>query len=104
VGGEARVSTRQELGLELSGDGGLGHQTVEKSLTEQPHQRLAVPLLERMKGPVGGEAAVSDRHMEVWMPRDQIPGGGNGDHDSGPCVFAELPAHVLGQGLGTALR
>jgi len=38
------------------------------------------------------------------MPLDQVPGGGDGDDDSGPSVRTELLAHVLGDGLGGALR
>ena len=38
------------------------------------------------------------------MPLDQVSGGGNGDDDSGPAVWAEPSADVLGDGLGGALR
>jgi len=38
------------------------------------------------------------------MPLDQAPRGGDGDHDAGPRLGCELSPHVLGEGLGGALR
>jgi len=40
----------------------------------------------------------------VRVPLDQVRGGGDGDDDTGPAVRAEAPPHVLGDGLGGALR
>ena len=40
----------------------------------------------------------------MWMPLDQVPGGGDRDDDAGPSVGSEVSSHVLGESLGGALR
>ncbi len=76
----------------------------EQALAEQPHHRFTVPALEGVKGAVVGESPVGQQEVCVGMPLDQVPGGGDGDDYSGPSVRTELLAHLLGDGLGGALR
>jgi hypothetical protein len=40
----------------------------------------------------------------VGMPLNQVAARGDGDDDTGSGVGADLPAHVLGDGLGRTLR
>ena len=93
-----------ELAREVLRDRVPLDETGEQALTEQLHHRFRVPVLEGVKGAVCGEGPIRAQQVCVGMPLDKVPGGGNGDDDSGPSVRTELLAHVLGDGLGGALR
>ena len=75
----------------------------QQALTEQLHDRFAVPGLEGVEAVVAGERPVAQEEVSMWMPLDQVPGGGDRDDDAGSSVGSEVPSHVLGEGLGDAL-
>jgi hypothetical protein len=93
----------QELVGELLGDRASFDQARQKSLAEQLHDRRAVPACEGMESAIVRESAVGDEQVTVWMPLDQVSGGGDGRDDSGPSVRAGLSPHVLGYGLDGTL-
>ncbi len=74
-----------ELAPEVLGDRVALDEAGEQALAEQLHDRFGVPAPERVKGPVVAEASIRSQQVSVR--------GG-----------AELLAHVLGDGLGGALR
>jgi hypothetical protein len=85
-----------ELGCQLPRDRVFVHETREKSLTEEPHERLAVPALEALEGAIWGEAAVGHENVPVAIPLQEVTRGGDRDDDPRPDVGSELPAYVLG--------
>ena len=75
----------------------------QEALTEQFHDRFAVPGLEGVEAAVVGEGPVAQEEVSMWMPLDQVPGGGDRDDEAGPSVGSEVSSHVLGEGRGGAL-
>jgi hypothetical protein len=103
VRGEARMRPGDELAREVLRDRVVLDEAGEQALTEQLHHRFRVPVLEGVKGAVGGESPIGQEKVSVGMPLDEVPGGGDGDDDTGPAVWAESCPDVLGGGLGGAL-
>ena len=92
-----------ELAREILRDRLPLDETGEQALTEQLHHRFRVPVLEGVKGAVVGESPIGEEKVSVGMPLDQVSGGGDGDDDTGPAVWAVSPPDILGDGLGGAL-
>jgi hypothetical protein len=101
--GEARMRPGDELAREVLRNRVPLDEAGEQALTEQLHRLFSVPALEGVKGAVVGESPVGQQEVCVWMPLDQVSGGGNGDDDTRPAVLAESSPDVLGEGLGGAL-
>jgi len=93
-----------ELARELLRDRVMLEEAGEQALAEQLHHPFSVPALQPVKGAVFAEASIRGQQVSVRVPLDQVRGGGDGDDDTGPAVRAEAPPHVLGDGLGGALR
>jgi len=79
------------------------HQTCEKSLAEEAHERLAVPAIEALEAAICTEATIGSENLSVWMPLQEISSRRDGDHNPRPGVGAELPTGVLGQCFGATL-
>jgi hypothetical protein len=101
---EARMSPGQGLPGEFLGDRVSLEQARQQALAEQLHDRVTVPGLERVKRTIVRERAVGHEHVTVRMPLEEITAGGDGHDEPGPSVRAEMPLHVLGEGLRRALR
>ncbi len=90
---QARVSPCQQL----------VHQTREKSLAEESHERLPVPVIEALECAIWGKATVGHENVTVAIPLQEISSRRDADHDSRADVRAKLPARVLRQCFGGTL-
>jgi hypothetical protein len=82
-GGEAGVPPGGELGDQDFGDGPSLYEASQQVLTEQFHQPLVVPLLDRMECAVFRVGAVGGQYVTVWMPLGQVPGRRHTDNNTG---------------------
>ena len=99
-----RMAPGEELPGEILRDGVAFDETGQQALPEQLHHRVSVPRLDRVKRPVVRERSVRHEKVTMWMPLEQVAAGRDGDDGAGPSVRSELSLHVLGEGLGGALR
>ena len=76
----------------------------QKTLAEQLHHRVTVPRRERVKRAIVREGTVGHEDVSMRMPLQKVTRAGDRDHDARPRVRSDLSPHVLGEGLGAALR
>ena len=79
-------------------------ETGEQALAEQLHHRVSVPRLERVKRAIVREGAVGHKDVSMRMPLQEVAARGDRHDDAGPSVRSHPYPHVLGEGLGAALR
>jgi hypothetical protein len=72
----------------------------EDSVAEEAHQEGRVPFWEGLERTVRGEAAVGGEQVEMGVPLEEVPGGGDGDDEAGTGIGRNGTANELDRGLG----
>jgi hypothetical protein len=71
---------------------------------ETGRNRFALYRPQRLKRTIVRERAVGHEKVTMRMPLQKVTRAGDRDHDARPRVRSDLSSHVLGEGLGAALR
>jgi hypothetical protein len=77
---------------------------VRGRLGAEPTSLIPAYLYESRRTAAFDGTAEAMAYRSMRMPLQEVAARGDGDDDAGPRVRAELPPHVLGEGLGAALR
>ncbi len=79
-------------------------QASQEALAKEPHDLCPVPRLHLAEAPVRGKSAVRAQDVQVGMPLEEIPGGGDRDDDAGADILSQAYSGRLGHSLGSRLR
>jgi hypothetical protein len=85
----------EQLLDELGGDGMAIEEAGEDSLPEEAHQERGVPLRQGEEAAIRGEAAVGGDQVEMGVPLQEVPRGGDRDDEAGAEVASGRTADEL---------